>query len=143
MSSINMKKEISGPLEVAIASVTAALKSEGFGVLTRIDLHTKVKEKLGQDLRPVVILGACNPQLAFEAYSYNSEVASLLPCNAVLRDIGDNRISVELARPSALMKFLGDEKLENMALNADLLLQAALNRLTPSQVAEWSAGSHS
>jgi uncharacterized protein (DUF302 family)/rhodanese-related sulfurtransferase len=139
MSSINMKKEITGPLEVAIESVTAALKTEGFGVLTRIDLHTKVKEKIGKDLRPVVILGACNPQLAFEAYSYNSDVASVLPCNAVLRDVGDNRISVELAKPSALMKFLGDKTLEKMALDADRRLQTALDRLTPSQIAEWSA----
>ncbi len=132
MNSINLKMEISGPLDEAIDQVTTALKAEGFGVLTRIDLHTKVKEKIGKHLRPVVILGACNPQLAFEAYSYNSDVAGLLPCNAVLRDVGNNCISVELAKPSSLMKFLGDEKLEAMALGADTRLQAALNRLTPS-----------
>lgn len=137
MNSINLeKKEISGPLDDAIDQVSSALKAEGFGVLTRIDLHTKVKEKIGKDLRPVVILGACNPQLAFEAYSYNSDVASLLPCNAVLRDIGDNRISVEVAKPSALMKFLGDEKLEAMAFGADASLEAALNRLVATQVLE-------
>jgi uncharacterized protein (DUF302 family)/rhodanese-related sulfurtransferase len=138
VSPINLKKEISGPLDEAIDQVTIALKAEGFGVLTRIDLHTKVKEKIGKDLQPVVILGACNPQLAFEAYSYNSDVASLLPCNAVLRDVGDNRISVELAKPSSLMKVLRDEKLEAMALAADARLEAALNRLASLQVLEWS-----
>ncbi len=138
MSRINLKKEIAGPMDAAVEQVTAALKTEGFGVLTRIDLHTKVKEKIGKDLRPVVILGACNPQLAYEAYSYNSDVASLLPCNAVLRDVGDNRISVELAKPSELMKFLGDVKLEKMALDADMHLHKALGNLEPSPIEEWS-----
>jgi uncharacterized protein (DUF302 family) len=133
VNSINLKKQIAGPMEEAIIQVTEALKAEGFGVLTRIDLHTKVKEKIGKDLRPVVILGACNPQLAFDAYKYNSDVASLLPCNAVLRELNDNLISVELAKPSSLMKFLGDEKLVAMAIAADLRLDAALKRLAPTQ----------
>ena len=139
MSSINLKKEISGPLDIAINQVTDALKAEGFGVLTRIDLHTKVKEKLGKDMLAVTILGACNPQLAFEAYSQNSDVASLLPCNAVLRDTGNSRISVELVKPSALMQFLGDEKLVTMALDADRRLQSVLNSLTQTQILEWSS----
>ncbi len=129
MSLINLKREIKGPMESAIERVTEALKTQGFGVLTRIDLHTKVKENLGKDLRPVVILGACNPQLAFEAYNQNSDVASLLPCNAVVRDVGNDRISVELAKPSTLMKFLGDEKLVTMALDADARLLLALESL--------------
>jgi uncharacterized protein (DUF302 family)/rhodanese-related sulfurtransferase len=138
MTSINIKKELLGSLDHAIEQLTAELKLEGFGILTRIDLHTKVKEKLNEELRPVVILGACNPQLAFEAYSYNSDVASVLPCNAVLRDIGNNRISVELARPSSLMKFFDDKKLELMALDADARLESALNRLGQPSIAEWS-----
>jgi uncharacterized protein (DUF302 family)/rhodanese-related sulfurtransferase len=139
MSSINLKKEILGSMESAIDRVTEALKTQGFGVLTRIDLHKKVKEKLGKDLSPVVILGACNPQLAFEAYSQNPDVASLLPCNAVLRDLGHDRVSVELAKPSALMTFLGDEALVKMALDADARLMSALESLTSAPVQEWSA----
>jgi uncharacterized protein (DUF302 family) len=129
VSLINLKREIKGPMESAIERVTEALKTQGFGVLTRIDLHTKVKEKLGKDMLPVVILGACNPKLAFEAYNQNSDVASLLPCNAVVRDLGNDRISVELAKPSTLMKFLGDEKLVTMALDADARLLLALESL--------------
>lgn len=129
MSTINIKKEVLGSLEAVIHQVTEALKTEGFGVLTRIDLHSKVKEKIGKDLPPVVILGACHPGLAYEAYSYNSDVASLLPCNAVIRDLGNNQISVELAKPSSLMKIIGDKKLEEMAFSADERLQSALNQL--------------
>src|SRR5690348_5599763 len=64
-----------------------------------------------KEIRPTVILGACNPQLAFEAYQSNTDVASLLPCNAVVRDIGSGRVSVELAKPTSMMKILGDQKL--------------------------------
>lgn len=129
MDSINFKKQVSGSIEQTVEKLTAALKTEGFGVLTRIDLHSKVKEKLGEDMLPVVILGSCNPKLAFEAYQANSDVASLLPCNAVLRDLGDNRVSVELAKPSALMKFLGDAKIEVMAQALDVRLQHVLEQL--------------
>ena len=126
---INLKKEISSPLEGAVERVTQALKLEGFGVLTRIDLHSKIKEKLGKDLRPVVILGACNPELAFEAYQKNSDVACLLPCNAVVRDLGEGRVSVELAKPSAMMEVLGDRGLVVLAKNADDRLMRVLENL--------------
>ncbi len=126
---INFKREISSTLDGAIERVTNALKGEGFGVLTRIDLHSKVKEKLGKDLRPVVILGACNPELAYEAYQQNSDVACLLPCNAVVRDLGDGQVSIELAKPSAMMEFLGDRKLVALSKSADDRLQLALERL--------------
>jgi uncharacterized protein (DUF302 family) len=129
MNSINLKKEIIGNLEMAVEAITAALKTEGFGVLTRIDLHSKIKEKLGKELEPVIILGACNPQIAYEAYKMNSDITSLLPCNAVLREISKGRISVELAKPSSLMKILDNKPLYKMALEADLLLQKVLDKI--------------
>lgn len=116
-------------LASAIERVTSALKGEGFGVLTRIDLHTKILEKLGKEISPVVILGSCNPQLAYEAYQQNFDVASLLPCNAVLREVGGGRISVELAKPSSLMLILGDEKLVAFAKQADVQLERVLENL--------------
>ena len=112
----------------AIERVTQALKQEGFGVLTRIDMHAKFKEKLGKDVLPVVILGACNPQLAFEAYSRAPDVTSLLPCNAVVRDLGQGRVSVELAKPTAMMNVLGDSTLVELAKVADQKLQHALDQ---------------
>lgn len=129
MNSINFKKEISGNMEEAIVRVTAALQGEGFGVLTRIDLHAKIKEKIGKNLRPTVILGACNPQVAYEAYQQNPDVTSLLPCNAVVREIGNGRVSIELTKPSSMMEMLGDQKLVTLAKGADDRLQRALERV--------------
>ncbi len=129
MENINFKRTFEGTLETVIDRVTAALKIQGFGVLTRIDLHMKIKEKIGKDLPPAVILGACNPNLAYEAYVANPDVASLLPCNAVVREVGPSKFSVELARPSALMKILGDEKLISLAGDADRRLATVLETL--------------
>ena len=126
--SINFKREIQATLDEAIERVTQALKEEGFGVLTRIDMHAKFKEKLGKDALPVVILGVCNPQLAFEAYSRAPDVTSLLPCNAVVRDLGQGRVSIELAKPSAMMNVLGDSTLAELAKGADQKLKHALDQ---------------
>jgi len=129
MTSINMKQTVSGALPEVLERVTAAIQREGFGVLTRIDLHQKFKEKLGRDVPPVIILGACNPQLAFEAYTVDPDVASLLPCNVVLRELSPGQISVEIARPSAMMAFLNSAELVTMAEQADARLQHALSTL--------------
>lgn len=126
MSSIHLTKEVSGPFGEVIERLSSALKTEGFGVLTRIDLHSKIKEKIEKELPPVVILGACNPQLAYEAYRRNTDVAGLLPCNAVVRELGGGRVSVELAKPSEMMKLLGDPQLIELAKGADEKLRRAL-----------------
>ena len=126
MNSINFKKEIAASVDAAVERVTKALAAEGFGILTRIDMHTKIKEKTGKDIVPTVILGACNPQLAFEAYTANSDVASLLPCNAVIREVAPGKISVELAKPTSMMQILGDSNLTELAREADTRLQRVL-----------------
>lgn len=123
---INFKREISGSLDSVIDRVTKALSAEGFGILTRIDMHAKIKEKINKDIIPTVILGACNPTLAHEAYCANPDVTSLLPCNAVLREVKPGTISVELAAPTALMTILGDQQLVHLAKEADGRLQRAL-----------------
>lgn len=86
--------------------LTEELKKEGFGILTRIDFHEKMKEKLGETIAPVVILGACHPKTAFQAYQISTDVTALMPCNAVIREIGPAHYSVELAKPSAMLAAL-------------------------------------
>ena len=129
MSSINFKREISDNIESAIERVTKALSEEGFGILTRIDMHSKIKEKTGKEIIPTVILGACNPNLAYEAYTANSDVASLLPCNAVVREIASGKVSVEFAKPSGMMKILGDANLTALASVADASIESALAKV--------------
>ena len=129
MNTINFKKQITASVDSAIERVTRALAAEGFGILTRIDMHTKIKEKTGKDIIPTVILGACNPMLAHDAYTANSDVAGLLPCNAVVREVAPGKISVELAKPSSMMKILGDSTLVKMAGEADAKLQRALENI--------------
>ena len=126
MTSINFKREIGDSLGGAVERATKALAAEGFGILTRIDMHAKIKEKTGKDIVPTVILGACNPNLAYEAYTADSDVASLLPCNAVVREIAPGRISLEFAAPSAMMRILGDAKLAELAREADARVERAL-----------------
>lgn len=126
MTSINFKREIPDTMDHAIERATKALGAEGFGILTRIDMHSKIKEKTGKDIVPTVILGACNPNLAYEAYSANPDVASLLPCNGVIREIAPGKISVEFAAPSGMMRILGDAKLTELAREADARIERAL-----------------
>ena len=124
--SINFKREISDTFDRAIERATKALGAEGFGVLTRIDMHSKIKEKTAKDIVPTVILGACNPNLAYEAYTANSDVASLLPCNAVIREIAPGRVSLEFAKPTGMMQILGDAGLTELAKEADAKIERAL-----------------
>ena len=127
MTTINFKREITDTFDHAIERITKALGAEGFGILTRIDMHSKIKEKTGKEIIPTVILGACNPMLAYEAYTANSDGASLLPCNAVIREVAPGRVSLELAKPTAMMQILGDAGLTELAREADAKIERALS----------------
>jgi uncharacterized protein (DUF302 family) len=126
MTVINFKREIADTLDNAIDRATKALAAEGFGVLTRIDMHSKIKDKTGKDIVPTVILGACNPNLAYEAYTTNTDVASLLPCNAVVREVAPGKVSLEFVKPTAMMTILGDTPLADLAREADGRIERAL-----------------
>jgi uncharacterized protein (DUF302 family) len=95
------------PFDAAIERVTEALKAEGFGVLTRIDVHDTLRKKIGADFRPYTILGACNPQLAHRALSARAEVGLMLPCNVTVESAGEGRSLVRIADP-AMMMTVGD-----------------------------------
>ena len=87
----------------AVERVKHALKQEGFGILTEIDLRAAFHEKLGRDFRPYVILGACNPPLAFAAVTADPSVGLLLPCNVTVEAVGEMRTTVRLTNPQALL----------------------------------------
>jgi len=89
--------------EAAMPRVRDALKQEGFGVLTEIDLQAAFREKLGREFRPYAILGACNPPLAFNAISTDPSVGLLLPCNVTVEWLASGRTGVRLTDPEALL----------------------------------------
>jgi uncharacterized protein (DUF302 family) len=89
--------------EAAVETVTEALKTEGFGILTRIDLHEAFKEKLDLDFRPYTILGACNPPLAHRAVSSRPEIGIMLPCNVTIESGAGGGAIVRISDPKVLM----------------------------------------
>ncbi|HEY5529507.1 MAG TPA: DUF302 domain-containing protein [Thermoleophilia bacterium] len=114
------------PYEQALERVTAALKTEGFGVLTTIDVQATLKAKLDVDFRRYVILGACNPPLALRALTAEVEIGLLLPCNVIVyeRDGGGSTVSVMNA--SAAMQFTGNDALAPIAEEVTARLRRAL-----------------
>ena len=95
--------ELALSFEAAMPRVRDALKQEGFGVLTEIDLQAAFREKLGREFRPYVILGACNPPLAFNAISMDASIGLLLPCNVTVEWLANGRTGVRLTDPEALL----------------------------------------
>ncbi len=115
---VGIGKDVSLSVESAIEKVEKALKAEGFGVLTRIDVKATLKEKLGVDVPPFVILGACNPSLAHRALGVEPEVGLLLPCNVVVREIGGGKTRVEALDPRLMSKLFRHEELSAVASTA-------------------------
>jgi uncharacterized protein (DUF302 family) len=107
----------------AVAQVTAALKVEGFGVLTEIDVKETLKKKLDVDFRPYKILGACNPPLAYRALSAAPEVGLLLPCNVTVSYVADNVTEVAIIDPLSLLGFVNHPELEPVAEEARARLE--------------------
>lgn len=106
MHALGFEVTLSEGFDDAVDRVTNALSAEGFGVISRIDMDEKFRDKLGVEFRRYVILGACNPGLAHKAVSDQPEIGLLLPCNVTVEDAGDERI-VRLVDPEAMMSAPG------------------------------------
>jgi uncharacterized protein (DUF302 family) len=109
--------ELNQPYDRAIETVTAALKGEGFGVLTRIDMRATMKEKLGKEFRPYAILGACNPTIAYRTLTHDPRFGLLLPCNVTVEENAMGGSIVNIINPRVMVAWAGepDEEMREVA----------------------------
>ncbi len=123
-------KIIAGTTVAALRpKVEAALKNEGFGVLTEIDLQATMKSKLNKDYLPHVILGACNPVYADKVLSIAPTVSTMLPCNVTLRELGNGDVEVAMIAPSVAMRAIANDELAQAAMEVEEKLRIVLSAI--------------
>ncbi|MFY9152715.1 MAG: DUF302 domain-containing protein [Prolixibacteraceae bacterium] len=110
-----ISKTLSTEFESAVEQVTEALKKEGFGVLTQIDIQEKLKEKLDVDFRKYLILGACSPSNAYKALQHEAKIGLMLPCNVIVQELEHNEIEVAAVDPVASMMAVENPNLAGIA----------------------------
>ena len=108
-------KTVNGGFPAIVERAVVALKAEGFGVLTEIDVKTTMKKKLDIDFREYRILGACNPPLAHQALTADDKIGTMLPCNVIVQDLGDGQIEVAAINPAISMEQVGNPTLKVIA----------------------------
>jgi uncharacterized protein (DUF302 family) len=121
----HFSKTLDLPFDQAVARVIDALKKEGFGVLTDIDVSATMKAKLGEDFRPYRILGACNPQLAYRALTLEDKIGTMLPCNVIVQQHDRDGVEVSAVDPIASMQAIDNPGLAEVADE----VQARLNKV--------------
>ena len=124
------------PYATAVSAVTAALREQGFGVLTEIDVQATLKQKIGADFRRYVILGACNPRLAHQAFTADLNVGLLLPCNVTVYETEDGGSVVSIVDPLSMLGFMNSPALQLVAEEARARLERALGAVEQQAAAE-------
>ena len=110
-----ISKMIAAEFDEAVQQVKEALKKEGFGVLSEIDIQEKLNEKLDVDFRPYKILGACHPPSAYKSLQQEDKIGTMLPCNVILQQVGDRQIEVAAVDPAASMMSVENAQLADIA----------------------------
>lgn len=116
----------------ALEKATAALKAKGLGVLTTINVQNAMKEKLGKDINPYMILGACSPSHAFKAIQAEDKIGVMLPCNVLVQQMDDGKIEVSIVDPVASMSAIHNDALAVVALDVQGLLKSVAQDLEAS-----------
>ena len=128
--SIALSTTLRASFDDAVTRTREALAEQGFGVLTEIDMQATLKAKLGEDMEPYLILGACNPPLAHRAVGIDRQIGLLLPCNVVVRrEPDDTTVHIEAMNPQLLVEVTGDAKLRPVADEVSAKLQSAIDSL--------------
>jgi len=122
-------KMLPSAFDEAVKRTTEALKREGFGIITEIDVKKTMKEKIGADFRNYRILGACNPKLAHEALQLEDKEGTMLPCNVVVQDAGGGKTEVAAIDPVASMAAIDNAKLREAATQVQGMLKKVIDSL--------------
>jgi uncharacterized protein (DUF302 family) len=125
----HFSKTVDVTFDQAVARVIEALKQEGFGVLTDIDVAATMKAKLGEDFRPYRILGACNPQLAHRALKLEDKIGTMLPCNVIVQQHADGGVEVSAVDPVASMQAIKNPDLAEVANEVQAKLKGVVDSL--------------
>jgi uncharacterized protein (DUF302 family) len=128
MINYGFTKEMDIPYEKVIEQAREALKKEGFGILTEIDVRDKMKEKLGVDMTKYIILGACNPQNAYKAILAEENIGLMLPCNVIVYEKGSKTV-LSVIRPTAAMQMVENVELQKVAEEVEAQLKKAFDAI--------------
>jgi uncharacterized protein (DUF302 family) len=119
-------KELNKPYEAVIEEITAALKNEGFGILTEINIKEKLKEKLGVEFRKYIILGACSPANAYKSLQVEENIGLMLPCNVIVYE-KDGKTVLSVIKPATAMQMIDNAELKKIAEHVEDQLKQAFD----------------
>jgi uncharacterized protein (DUF302 family) len=122
-------KTVDDDFDTAIKKVTEELKKEGFGILTQIDIKDTLKKKLDVDFKKYCILGACNPQFAYEALQAEDKTGTMLPCNVIVQEHENGKVEISAVDPAASMMAVKNDSLGNVATQVREKLKRVINNL--------------